>query len=147
MLAHVTCHRHLLPKVIAPLIIFAHRMATSLMFRGVCLTTCNTIEHFKQCGRPALTEERLLALHCLLSSTRELGTLARFTTSTFQGACPLLCMTGQKAAKGGRLDNVILNEAEFSLLASSMWIGLNLSAVCADSSSQYSVPSSDGCSD
>lgn len=122
-------------------------MATSLMFGGVCLTASNTSEHFKQCGRPAFTEECLVALHCLLSSTRELGTLPKFTTSTFQGACLLLCMTGQKAAKGGRLDNVILNEAEFSLLASSMWIGLNLSAVCADSGSQCSVLSSDGCSD
>lgn len=46
--------------------------------------------------------------------------------------------------KGGRLDNVILNEVEFSLLAS---IGLDLSEVCADSCSWRAMLRSDGWSD
>lgn len=49
--------------------------------------------------------------------------------------------------KGGRLDNVILNEAEFALLASSICIGLDLSAAYADSRSRCSVLRSDGWSD
>lgn len=49
--------------------------------------------------------------------------------------------------KGGRLDNVILNEAEFSLLASSICIGSDLSAACADSRSGCSALGSDGWSD
>lgn len=46
--------------------------------------------------------------------------------------------------EGGRLDNVILNEAEFPLLAGSIWIGLDLSAVCAGSYSGCAVLRSDG---
>lgn len=49
--------------------------------------------------------------------------------------------------KGGRLNNVILNEAEFSLSASSICIGLDLSAACADSRSGCSVLGSDGWAD
>lgn len=49
--------------------------------------------------------------------------------------------------KGVRLDNVILNEAEFFLLASSICIGWDLSAASADSRSQCSMLRSDGWSD
>lgn len=56
-----------------------------------------------------------------------------FTTSIFPGACPLVCVTSQKPVKGGRLDNVIFNEAEFSPSAGSICIGLDLSAVSAGS--------------
>lgn len=56
-------------------------------------------------------------------------------------------MTSQKPAKGGRLDNVILNEAEFFPLASSICIGLDLSAAYAGSGSLCAVLGFDGWSD
>lgn len=46
--------------------------------------------------------------------------------------------------KGGRLDNVILNEAEFSPLPSSICIGLDLSAAYAGSGSLCAVLGFDG---
>lgn len=49
--------------------------------------------------------------------------------------------------KGGRLDNVILNEAEFSPVASSICIGLALSAAYAGSGTLCAVLGFDGCSD
>lgn len=76
-----------------------------------------------------------LVLIAFCQAQKALTLCPRFTTSLFQGSCPLVCVTGQKAVKGGRLDNAILNEAGFSLLASSIWIGLDLSAACADSRS------------
>lgn len=76
-----------------------------------------------------------LVLIAFCQAQKALTLCPRFTTRLFQGSCPLVCVTGQKAVKGGRLDNAILNEAGFSLLASSIWIGLDLSAACADSRS------------
>lgn len=49
--------------------------------------------------------------------------------------------------KGGRLDNVIFNEAEFSPLASSICIGLDLSAASAGSGLLCAVLGFDGWSD
>lgn len=49
--------------------------------------------------------------------------------------------------KGSKVDNAILNEAEFPLLASSICIELDLSAVCADSRSGCAELRSDGWSD
>lgn len=107
---------------------------------------------FKQYGRHAfflgVMIEGSVDLNWLLSSTQKnLLPTPWFTTSIFPGACPLLCVTSQKPVKGGRLDNSIFNEAEFSPLASSICIGLDLSAVSAGSGSLCAALGFDGGSD
>lgn len=73
ILAHVTCHWHLLLKVSAPLNYFAYRVSSSFMFGDICLKTRNTTELFKQYGRCTFFGgdmiEGLVDLNWLLSNT------------------------------------------------------------------------------